>query len=489
MIQTYIVTEYPEKFNLKLTGVQVISAKKYLTDPFFSDLKSAKVFNLCKSYRYQGEGYYVSLLATARRHRVMPDPITIQDFKTQNIVKIFSSELDELIQTALKTIRSDEFVLSIYFGRNMAKGYDDLAKKLFGHLKAPLLRAHFEKNGKWVLRSLRPIPFSEVEEKHIPFLEEAANEYFKKKLSLATKGLKSYHYDLAILVNPDEISPPSNKQALARFVQAAKQIGIRADIITKEDSAKILEYDALFIRETTNVPHHTYRLARKAKAEGLVVVDDPESIVKCTNKVFLEEILAKNDIPRPQTFIVHRGNQKEIIKKLKFPCVLKQPDSAFSQGVFKAKDVSQFLEMTDQILEKSDLIIVQEYIQSDYDWRIGVIGNHPLFACKYYMAKGHWQIKNNISTTESEDGDVECFPIHKVPNRVIETAVRCSKLIGDGLYGIDIKMVGEKIYVIEINDNPNIDYGVEDTESQDELYLQVMQHFNKKLNKQRLLEI
>ncbi|MEK6624279.1 MAG: RimK family protein [Bdellovibrionota bacterium] len=488
MIPTYIVTEHPEKFILKLDGVEVIAAKKYLMDPFYSNLKSAKVFNLCKSYRYQGEGYYVSLLATARRHRVMPDPITIQDFKSQNIIKIFSLEVDALIQKALKNLKSDEFILSIYFGRNMAHNYDDLAKKLFMLVKAPLLRAQFEKNGKWILKSLRPIPFSEVDEKHIPFLEEAANDYFKKRSSLSAKGLKNYHYDLAILVNPEEISPPSNERALIKFIQAAKQIGIKADIITKDDAHKILEYDALFIRETTSVPHHTYRIARKAMAEGLVVIDDPESIVKCTNKVFLEEILSQKGIPRPVTFILHEHNIREIAKKLTFPCVMKQPDSAFSQGVFKAENEAHFFEMADKLLEKSDLVIVQEFIRSDFDWRIGIINNRPLFACKYFMVQGHWQIKNHISQTVCHDGEAETLPIDLVPPRIVEIALKASKLIGDGLFGIDLKQVGDKVYLIEVNDNPNIDCGVEDLVAKDDLYLEVMKYFNHRLNKQRLLD-
>ena len=60
------------------------------------------------------------------------------------------------------------------------------------------------------------------------------------------------------------------------------------------------EFDALFIRETTLVNHHTYRFARRAASEGLVVIDDPESILKCTNKVFLAELLSRHKMPMPQ---------------------------------------------------------------------------------------------------------------------------------------------------------------------------------------------
>ncbi len=34
--------------------------------------------------------------------------------------------------------------------------------------------------------------------------------------------------------------------------------------------------------------------------------------------------------------------------------------------------------------------------------------------------------------------------------------------MGDGLYGVDLKEVGGNVYVIEVNDNPSIESGVED---------------------------
>ena len=52
----------------------------------------------------------------------------------------------------------------------------------------------------------------------------------------------------------------------------------------------------------------------------------------------------------------------------------------------------------------------------------------------------------------------------------IKTAIRAANLIGDGFYGVDIKEINNKIYVIEINDNPSIDAGVEDHVLKEELY-------------------
>jgi glutathione synthase/RimK-type ligase-like ATP-grasp enzyme len=485
----FIVVEKPDAMKLKIKNAEVISARRYLTDPTFANLESARIFNLCKSYRYQSKGYYVSLLAQARKHKVIPDTQTIQDMKDQKIAETYSLELDELIQKKLKKIKSDKFTISIYFGKNTATQYGELAKKLFALMRSPLLRADFERDGKWYLTSLRPIPLSEVDERHIEFVEAAADEYFARKNEGRT-GPKSYRYDLAILHNPSEKESPSNQGAIENFLWAAKKLGIRAELVTKDESTRILEYDALFIRETTNVNHYTYRFARRAWASGLVVIDHPESILKCANKVFLEEILSRHKIPRPFTAILHRDNLKEVMAQATYPCILKQPDSAFSLGVFKAKDASEFEEKAETLLSKSDLVIVQEFVSSDYDWRIGVLDNKPLFACKYFMAKGHWQILNHAAQNEDDHtGDFQTYPISEVPKAVIETAVKASKLIGDGLYGIDLKQVGDKVYLIEVNDNPNIDEGIEDKVLGDNLYLTIMQFFLDKLNRQRKLDV
>src|SRR5690606_41193599 len=116
----------------------------------------------------------------------------------------------------------------------------------------------------------------------------AATEHFAGRRTNVPRRAAA-RFDLAILVNPEEAEPPSNAKALKRFIRAAEDVGLNAELIERDDYARLAEFDALFIRETTAVNHHTYRFARRAASEGLVVIDDPASIVKCTNKVYLAE--------------------------------------------------------------------------------------------------------------------------------------------------------------------------------------------------------
>jgi glutathione synthase/RimK-type ligase-like ATP-grasp enzyme len=302
-----------------------------------------------------------------------------------------------------------------------------------------------------------------------------ASEYFAGRRSRVKRQAPA-RYDLAILYSPDEGEAPSNPRAIRKFIKAAASLGLNAEIVSRDDFARIAEYDALFIRETTAVNHHTYRFARRATSEGLVVMDDPESIVKCTNKVYLAELLHRHDVATPRTLVVHRENVSTIARELGFPCVLKKPDSAFSLGVVKVENDRQLAAQLGRFLEESDLVVAQEFVPTTFDWRITVLDRRPLFACKYYMAENHWQIIKREAGGK-EFGNFETLPVELAPRRAVRLALKAADLIGDGLYGVDIKQSGNQFYVIEINDNPSIDAGVEDSILRDELYRRVMAVF------------
>ncbi len=54
--------------------------------------------------------------------------------------------------------------------------------------------------------------------------------------------------------------------------------------------------------------------------------------------------------------------------------------------------------------------------------------------------------------------------------------------MGKGLYGVDIKVVNDQPIIIEINDNPSIEHGVEDKILGNELYRIILREFVNRLN-------
>jgi glutathione synthase/RimK-type ligase-like ATP-grasp enzyme len=477
-----IIVENPDQWQLTVAAAEVITPSIYFSGEVYQQTRGMKVLNLCKSYQYQSTGYYVSLLAEARKHKVLPGVGTIQDFRFPSILREDSQDFDDLIQQTFKNEKADKVEFDIYFGITQHEQHGKLARQLFQYVQAPSLSVSFARKTKWVLQNIKPLSLDEVEPDQLPLLRKGLEKYFLRKREVRPDKKK---YDLAILVNQEEKYPPSDEKAIQKFVKAGDQLGLNVELITKNDFSDLIQYDALFIRETTYVNHHTFRFAKKAQSLGLTVIDDPASILKCTNKVYLYELLTANKILTPRSFVVSKENQKSLPEKLAFPFILKQPDGAFSKGVFKIANKDEYKHICATMFQKSDLIIAQEYLPTPFDWRVGVLDGKPLYVCKYFMASQHWQIVNWNASESKRDGIDECISVDQAPAGLIRTALKATSLIGKSLYGVDMKEVEGKFYVIEVNDNPNLDAGVEDKILKDKLYTTIMEVFVTKIKADR----
>lgn len=448
-----------------------------------------KIINLCQSYKYQSYGYYCSLLAEARGHSVIPSVKAINDLSRSFLYSLDTGDLDEDVQKALKgQLPGDGFSISIFFGHTDCEPLEDVARQIFDLFPAPILHIDFEWEKKWKISSIRTSALSAL-----PTTEEdkfaAALDEYSAKIWRKPKAKKKYRYDLAILHNPNDPLPPSDKKALANFIKAGKELDVQVELVEKKDYARIAEYDALFIRETTSLNHHTYRFAKKAESEGLVVIDDSMSILRCTNKIFMHNLMHSNKIHAPKTIILSKDNPgqlKAAAMEIGFPLIIKIPDGSFSKGVYKIQDNEALLRVTDELFKKTALLLAQEFFYTDFDWRIGILNERPIFACKYYMTKGHWQIYDHGKTNKKEQsGESETLPVSKVPKHVLSTAIKVSHHIGNSLYGVDLKERNGKAYVIEINDNPNIDTDVEDAIAGMDLYHNIVHEFVRRIEEKR----
>jgi len=477
-----IVVNRLENWNFSTHNISVITAQDYLTNPEFSTLKKARIFNLCKDFSYQSKGYYVSLLAEARGHLPIPAIKNIVDIQTLKLVRIVSDEFDDVIQQSLKNIKSQEFSLSVYFGQNVAQKYKELSSLFYKHFQVPFLRVKFVHTTKWNVQHIKALSEAEIPKEHLESIQVFANEYFAKK-RYDTPKITASDFDLGILIDPKDPAPPSDAKALKKLMDIAEKLNIYTELLEPKDLTRLSSFDALFIRQSTEVNNEAYMFARKAQQEGLAIIDYPDAILKCCNKVYMAEALQNINVKTPKTLIVHKENKNTALETVGLPCVLKSPDSTFSFGVKKAKTVAEFDTLVTEMLKTSDLIIAQEFCPSDYDWRIGILDNEPFFACKYYMAKDHWQIYNWNSKNEDDQlGNADCLSIDDVPKEVMKMALKSAKLMGQGLYGIDIKVINDVPMVIEINDNPNIDAGVEDAFYGDEIYTKLLNAFKKRLS-------
>jgi glutathione synthase/RimK-type ligase-like ATP-grasp enzyme len=484
-MNAYFVVNRKRDWPFDTPGATVVTAREYIANGTDLGPELTRTFNLCRTTRYQGRGYYVSLVAEARGHRPWPEVKTIEDLQSDDPGRLFVGRDAAAMEWTIVNPTGQLATVESYFGRDPLGNNDAVARQLFTLLHAPFVRATFDyREGRWLLVDIRLLHPGNLDETNLEFAAAAAADYLS---SPARRPRGNRRIALAILHNDDEPDPPSTPAALRMFCKIGADMGMRVEIIDRNAIDRLSEFDALFIRDTTHVNHYTYQFARRATAEGLVVIDDPDSIVRATNKVFLHELLSRHQIPMPRSLIVDRSNVDEIATALRFPCIVKQPDSAFSRGVAKIESREQLDQVLKDFFGKSELVVAQEWVPTEFDWRVGVLAGRALYVCKYMMAPGHWQVIKREPGKRVEGATIP-LTIAETPEIVIKTAVRAASAIGDGLYGVDLKQVGDRCYVIEVNDNPNIDAGNEDGVLKDALYREVLGLFLRRIREHQAPE-
>jgi len=278
---------------------------------------------------------------------------------------------------------------------------------------------------------------------------------------------------IACFVERYNFSDPKESRALENFRRVAHEKGHTFDFMFREGISEIPKYDAVFIRATTDPLFTAYVVSKTAWELGLKVIDDPESIQICGNKIHLYDLFKKYDVPHiPTLFLnkdeIHHKRFLEIFENLGKPVVIKAPYTSFSRYVEKVACESSFRDVAKRFCRKSDLLAVQTFMPTAFDWRVGILNRQVLYVCKYMIPKGRWKhgCKRRGKPTFIW-GRTFSLRRENAPSALKETALKACDVIGKGLYGVDIKEIDGKYLVVEVNDNPSIYAGYEDYRNKD----------------------
>ncbi|MDD1686916.1 ATP-grasp domain-containing protein [Methanoregula sp.] len=271
---------------------------------------------------------------------------------------------------------------------------------------------------------------------------------------------------LGIFVDRKTLSNSEQLNALIRCRDVAENKGHEVDFIFPVDIAKIPKMDALFIRARTDPMNVTYVAARMARLHGIPVLDDPESIRICSDKINMYSHLIKKQVSLPKTVFLSKHDLTvervtNLFDELGTPLIVKEPSTSFSLRVEKVTDIAGFFHVAQRFIKLSDWIVVQQYVESKYDWRVGVLNGRLLYVCKYTIPSVTFKIQASVNGHIVYCG-VESVPEKEVPPQVVRLGIEAGNAIGRGLYGVDIKNTNGDAYVIEVNDNPSIESGEDD---------------------------
>ncbi len=161
--------------------------------------------------------------------------------------------------------------------------------------------------------------------------------------------------------------------------------------------------------------------------EGMPVIDDPISMIRCTNKVYLWERLTHAGLPVPDTILIQDpADVERAADTLGFPVVVKIPDGSFSRGVRKADTMEALKATVAEFFKETDILLAQRFVPTKFDWRVGVLAGQPLFVCQYKMAKRHWQIVHHHADGTADEGNFTTLPLDQVPPEVLDAGVRAA---------------------------------------------------------------
>jgi glutathione synthase/RimK-type ligase-like ATP-grasp enzyme len=278
---------------------------------------------------------------------------------------------------------------------------------------------------------------------------------------------------IACFVEKYNFSDSREDKALQNFKQTAEKLGHEFNFMFRENVSEIPKYDAVFIRATTDPLFTAYVVSRTASELGLKVIDDPESIQICGNKIHQYALFKKHGVTHiPTIFInkedLHHKRLMHIFKELGKPVVIKAPYTSFSRYVEKAACETSFREVAKRFFRKSDVLAVQQFMPTAFDWRVGVLNHEVLYVCKYMIPKGRWKhgAKRRGKPTFVW-GRTVALKRENAPTLLKDLALKACEVIGHGLYGVDIKEVDGNYVVVEVNDNPSIYAGYEDLRNKD----------------------
>jgi len=279
--------------------------------------------------------------------------------------------------------------------------------------------------------------------------------------------------NIACFVETYNFLDKEEAEALERFQEAAESLGHSFEFITKRSLRRIPLYDALFIRATTDPSYTAYIASKIAWENGLRVLDNPHSIQVCGNKIHMYKLLQEAEVPFIPTIYLTKGDMhqktiEDVFEKFGRPLVLKAPYTSFSKYVEKTRSESGFRQICRRFFRRSEVIVVQKFMPTSFDWRVGVLDSEVLYVCKYKIPSGRWKHGTKLrGSNRIVWGNTQTLLREEAPQALKERGISACKAIGDGLFGVDLKEIDGEFIVVEVNDNPSIYAGEEDRKNPD----------------------
>jgi ribosomal protein S6--L-glutamate ligase len=214
---------------------------------------------------------------------------------------------------------------------------------------------------------------------------------------------------------------------------------------------------------------------------NVTVINPRTTINMCADKYRTALRLADYGLTQPKTVLINdpeKSNEIVDNSDIKFPLILKTLRGSKGVGVLfvdSAKGLDSIVQLIHKQDEDADLLI-QEYIKTDYDVRVLVLGGKVLAAMKRPVIEGDF--RSNVSQG-SKPEKIQLTELE------IEESLKAAKAVGGFWTAVDFipskNRTKEPPFMLEVNSSPGTE-GIEDATGMN-IAKEVIQHFANKENR------
>ena len=179
------------------------------------------------------------------------------------------------------------------------------------------------------------------------------------------------------------------------------------------------------------------------------------------NKELSKHIFKKNNFLVPRFFIVEKGNEGNINKKIKnnkikFPIVIKPINEGSSLGVYICKNKKKFNTNYKKLSKNYNKILVEEYIPGK-EIQVAVMNKKSLGAIELIPKREFYDYKAKYSN-KANTRHIMPAPLSKYKyQEVLDIAERAHNALGcRGVTRSDFRYFNNKFYLLETNTQPGM---------------------------------
>ena len=249
-----------------------------------------------------------------------------------------------------------------------------------------------------------------------------------------------------------------------RLLEAGKELGHEIALIHPEQGLSVIDRGNLGIearikkndpgailpRIGATISDYALTMVRHFELAGLPVINGFQSILLARNKFLSLQSLAHHGVAVPDSYIVNnfKGFERAVAKLGGYPVVVKTLNSRQGKGVILAESsrTSEFI--VDNVLNKRQGLLVQEFISphARRDIRAFVLGSQVIASMELTPKNGDF--RSNIHLK----GKARPVTLSK---ELEALAIKSTKALGLEISGTDIIVDGQGVArVIEVNYSP-----------------------------------